>query len=411
MSETVDYRISADRGRLRIGGRWSWSWALRIAILLLSLIAAALYSWNRIVTPASLEGVVNAPLITLRAPIDGVVTLSTARAGEVGGTDVPMFQLVDRRVDRRRESDLRVRLSDAEQRASHLDRLSAELATVTADLRQRAVALSESEEARISAALRAQHANVIGAAGALALARAQEDRARALRDTGTAPQTRLDDAIATRVGALAAFDRAKADVDTLNAQLNAIGRNVFLQAGFAGTSYVQQKSDEIQVRMAEIRYQHAQAMSEIGSLRLALAAEEDRVAELRDVSVLPRTEGHVTSVYVAPGTEVLRGNPLADMLDCSALYVEANVSAGWFARPRPGDPVRVRIYGEQAELMGHIRTLRDSGMALDPSRTIPIAEQQNRQSLTLIVDFDPSARRSIGGGRCPVGRPATVLFN
>ena len=83
--------------------RVSGAFLIRIGILLLALLAVALYGFNRFVRPASLRGVVNAPMVTLRAPIDGTLVRGGATVGQAIAPGTDMFAVRDPRVDLHRK--------------------------------------------------------------------------------------------------------------------------------------------------------------------------------------------------------------------------------------------------------------------------------------------------------------------
>lgn len=405
--------LRPDRG-IRTGSgskrRISLGFVIRMAALLSGAAVAGQYAYTNVLTPVSLEGVVNAPLITLRAPIDGTMVQAGAVAGQTVTASEALFSVHDSRIDERPRADLAARLAAAMERRGLLEGAIAALDQIGSDLARRdgayGVALQDVSQAR----LRSDQAAIIGAASAVAYARKQEDRARQLTKTGVVPQAQLDGAIAARVNAEAALSRAIADREAAALQLKAERKGVYLQNGFGGSSYHLQRLDEIRVRQIDLWHQVGVADAEIQSLRMQLQAEDDRLARLRTIEVPAAAGGQVTSVYVSAGTQVLRGNPLADILDCGNLYVEANVAAGWFNRPRPGSAVTVRVYDIGYALHGSVRALRDSAMAMDASRTMPAADRRGQPQLTVLVDLDPRERVELQRQGCPVGRPAKVSF-
>jgi multidrug resistance efflux pump len=389
--------------------RISLFFPIRIVFLLLILAAIGLYIRNRIVAPVSLEGVVNAPLITMRAPIEGHVLSARAAVGGIVANATSLFEIHNSRVDDSRLHDLTARLGAAKERKAQIQQLMTALDELTLDLRTRTHAYAAAQETLLMATIRSQEAIIAGAVSTRVNALIQEDRARRLLQTGAAPQSRLDDALNARLGAEAALDRAKAERDSSLVQLDAARRQIFLESGYGGSSYSQQKADEVRLRQLELRSQLGTIDVEMSGYASQITEEESRLAELRGVAVRAGTDGLISSVYVTEGSDVIRGNPLADVLDCQALYVEASVVTTWFAAPKPGDPVRLTVYGSDAKFHGHIRTLRDPAMALDPARTTPLSERAISHSLTLIIDFDPDDRRRMVAMGCPIGRPITVL--
>ena len=62
-------------------------------------------------------------------------------------------------------------------------------------------------------------------------------------------------------------------------------------------------------------------------------------------------------------------------------------------------------------MVGRIRRLRDTAMALDPSRSIPLSERQSRQTVTAIIDIDRKDILLTRDSGCPIGQAAGVQFN
>ncbi len=390
--------------------RVSGAFLIRVGILLLALLAVALYGFNRFVRPASLRGVVNAPMVTLRAPIDGTLVRGGATVGQAirPGTDV--FAVRDPRVDLHRKLELQTRLADAQKRVQALDQILGDLDRMAAELRDRTTAYAEAEGARLQATITGQETAIADARQTLDSTRKWEDRVQKLVTAGTAVEQRLEEATRARLLAQDALHRAAAARQASLTALDAARQRIFVQNGFGGAAYAQQKHDEVQVRRLELNYQRTLVLAGITSLETETNAETARVEALREIAVPSAIGGVVMAVYGAPGTEVLRGNPLADVMDCSAMYVEATISTGWFATPRAGDSVRVFLYGSGAAMTGRIRVLRDPAMALDPSRGTPLSDRENRQTLTAIIDLDPAWLAAHRTGGCPVGQPASVRF-
>ena len=402
-----DRRIGTEGGS---GRRLSLGFVSRIAALLVGTIVLGQYAYTNILTPVSLEGVVNAPLITLRAPIDGTMVQAGAVAGHTVAASDVLFSVHDSRIDERPRAELAARLQAAIGQRQSLDSAIAALDQISDDLLRRDEAYAVAQQDVLQASLRSDQAAIAGAAGAVVHARKHEDRTRRLAEIGVAPQARLETAIAARITAEAALDRTMADRDAATLRLKAERTGVYLQNGFGGSSYHRQRLDEVRLRQVDLRQQTGMADAGIQSLRRHLQAEDERLVRLRTIEVPAAAGGQVTSVYVSAGTQVLRGNPLADILDCGNLYVEANVASGWFNRPRPGSPVTVRIYDIGYALHGSVRALRDSAMAMDAARTMPVADR--RQShLTVLIDLDVRERVELQRRGCPVGRPATVSFD
>ena len=409
----LDRRITAPGLSDYIGtptrrGRVPWMFALRVLLLLLGLAAAAYFIANRVLAPGSVQGVLNAPIVTLRAPIDGVVLSGGLAVGQRVAADTDLFTLRDTRIDVRAEADLRARRDAAGTRVAEFDRYLASLATEGVAMDAKVQEFTDYEALRLLANLNSQDAAVASAQASLGLAQVQEARIRLLVQTNAAAQARLDEAAAATKVARALLDRSLADRTVAEVALGANRAHIFAQSGYGGAIYFQQRSDEIRLRRLDLQNQREAANAEQQSLQRSLTAESARLATTRQVAVHAGATGSVAATYVAAGMDVVRGTALADVFDCRALYVEAYLYAGWFGTPRPGETVEVTLYGRSDRVSGTIRSLRDAGLSLDASRSIPLAERQSRQLLTLIVDLDPNTARTLAAEGCPVGQPASV---
>ena len=412
MSQLQDHLDSIERlGRLpdRVRPGVSGAFILRFTLLLLALATLGSYAHSHVLAPTSLQGVVNAPIVTVRTPIDGTLTSGGVAAGQFVTTGAMAFSVRDPRVDEQHAEELRGRLSQARHRLAAGETMIGSLAGLLADLQRRSVAHSAAEVAQLAETVAGREHAVGDALMSLRFAEDREERSRQLVGSGVAVTLRLEEGTRDRLVARAALDRALTELRVAHESLNAAQEGIFLQGGFGGSAYSQQRSDEIRVRLLEAEFQRTLAAAEAESLVGQLAAESGRVARLREVVVPVVATGIVTTVHAATGTALIRGNPLVDILDCEKLYVEAIVAPGWFGQPKPGDAVMIGMYGQTATLAGRVRLVRDAALSLDAGRTLPLSDRDGRRSLTAIVDFD-RADRPAANQACPVGQPATLSF-
>lgn len=383
---------------------------LRMAILLLSLLAVALYTMNRIVQPSSLRGVVSAPLMTLRAPIDGQVAQGAAVVGQHIAAGAAMFVVRDPRVDRHRELELRTRAGAAREKLAALDQTMTEFQSMMTELRRRTGEYAAAETARLLATVQGQQVALDSASRTVDFATDRENILRQRVATGTAVEQRLEEAVRARLAARLAHDQTATELQANTAALDAARRRIFVQNGFGGAAYTQQKADDIEIRLAELRYQRAVAGADASGLAAELSAETARVLSIQEVAITAASGGIVTAVHAAAGADVTRGAALAEVMDCGALFVEASIATGWFATPRAGDPVRVTLYGATAPVNGRIRLVRDPAMVLDPSAA-PVTVPDGQHTLTVLIDLtEPLALPQTSREGCPIGQPASVRF-
>lgn len=76
--------------------------------LALAFLAATAYFFNeQVLTSTSLEGTVTSPLITIRSPINGIVTANSTEIGAQVNQHTPLFVIESHRLDNQLRVELR----------------------------------------------------------------------------------------------------------------------------------------------------------------------------------------------------------------------------------------------------------------------------------------------------------------
>ena len=115
-SDTVDPGL---RVRRKFSQTFDWIRLAKLSFVVLFLAASIYFTFNQILTTTSLEGTVTSPLVTLRAPIDGRVSMDMLTPKNVAASDT-LISINDPRVDNRPRSELQARLAAASEQASAL---------------------------------------------------------------------------------------------------------------------------------------------------------------------------------------------------------------------------------------------------------------------------------------------------
>jgi multidrug resistance efflux pump len=389
---------------------------LRPVILLRILAAAgaiALAAWyltDRLLMVSSLEGVVSAPLVPLRAPIDGRVRIGEAiepggavRAGQT------LFTLVDDQVDERALVDLRVRLAtidDAEQ--TIVNRVTV-LEGLRSTLRERASLYQAATVRRLEAMLVEAEAAHKGAQVQLGLSRIELRRSRDLAGRRLESAAKLDDADAGARRADFEVERSAASSAKLRAELASARQGVVVGEGFADAPYSLQRLDEIALRLSDVAVERDALARSRRELTERSAEEERRLALLREAAVRSPATGLVWGLGVADGARVSRGDVLGELADCRRSYVEATLPERGFESVRPGDAVRVRLSSSTKDIPGIVRSLRGAG-AIDSGARAAAIVRPGSGLMTVAVEVDAAAMAAQPAGACQLGRSAKVLF-
>jgi multidrug resistance efflux pump len=338
-----------------LGGRRRLQMSIAVAIAL----AAGFMPVRALLAPTSAEAVINARLITLRAPIEGDIA-AVPGALPVGTQMQPgalVLRILNRRADRTRLDELRGLIARLEGERNALITCRDALKALQTELADPVLRVKDGNarrrKARILAVLRTELAAAEGTRGEAAHTLARS-RSLPLSETGV---TRL------------ALDKGRgADLaQRLSAMTSAI--------------------DEHEARLA--------------SLRGDLGEEIERHSRLASAELIAPVRSAVWKALTAPGQSVVRGQDLVRLLDCSELVVTANVGETAYRRLRIGDPAHFRFRGESADYAGRIIAL--TGVATEANLALQPAALAEPFRVTVALP-------GLTAEACAVGRTGRITF-
>jgi multidrug resistance efflux pump len=384
--------------------RWAWR-AAKSAVGLAIVGFAGVGPMQRLLELSSVDAVVNARLVSLRAPIDGRLEVAplppTIGAATQAGS--MLLHITDRRADRSRLDDLR-RL---------LDQIEGDRAA----LNERLTRLRELHRQIIDQARAFQEGRVRELEQRALDLRAQVAAADAAQSEAASALARIKQLVAAKVQSSAALERAQRDAvitaetaRSLNHRLVAI--EIELEAArrgeYVGDNYndrpsSRQQADELSIRIVEGEAELSARDRRLDRLRRELDAEQARYADLSDVTVSSPIDGRVWEVLVSPGEEVRRGQDLLRLLDCSGAIVTTTVRESVFNELRIGDKAQFRPSGESAAYDGEV--VRMSGIAAPPDNFAITAAGPSAAPYRIAVSVP-----ELSPAQCMVGRTGRVVF-
>jgi multidrug resistance efflux pump len=374
-----------------------------------AIAVALLVGWgpvHRLMQTTSVEAIVNARLVTLRAPIDGEVS---ARPGalSVGAAVAPgmaLMQLNNRRADRARLDDLRrgiARLEDEraviEARLEAARRLHIEFVAQTLQFQDGRVRQLEARAAEIRSELAASRARRAETEAVL-------QRTATLEVRGAQTRAALDRAQRENEVAVQTIAAGEQRLEALGVELQAARNGFFLGDSYNDRPRSAQRADELQQQVVELSAELRQRDIRTRRLNAELDEEAARFNDLAQASIAAPAAGSVWEVLTAPGEEVRRGQELARLLDCSSAVVTATVAESVYNRLRVGQPAQFRFRDGGAELEGRIVHL--TGMAAAPANFAIAPSALVREAYRVTVAI-PALSAS---PTCDLGRTGRVVF-
>ena len=382
----------------------------RLLKALVGLLIVAAVGWMPVRTllqTTSTEAIVNARLITLRAPIEGEIApgLDAFRVGTELPPGTRLLRIVNQRAERGRLDDLR-RLANRLEgeraafmaRRDDVERLHADLAAQTRAFMDGRLRQLEARMAELRSEIAAATANREEAERALA--RARPLAASNTMSSAAFEKVRRDATVATETQGAMRHRLAGVEVEVA-----ALRQGVFIGDSYNDRPRSSQRADELAQRLGEVVADIRERETQLASLRTEIAEEGQRHEALAAAELSAPVRGSVWEVMTAPGETVVRGQELVRVLDCSGVVVTATVGETAYNRLRIGDPARFRLRGEGSEHKGRIIGLTGvaaapANLAIQPSA---LAKEPYRVTVALPGLATP--------GQCDVGRTGRVTFD
>ena len=347
-------------------------------LLGLALVAAVGYEpLQRMAQTSSVEAIVNARVITLRAPIEGEVQPGPA-AREAGAALAPgelLFRVVDKRADRGRVDDLSRQLAQARDErprlAARLESARGLLADLTEQTRQFREARIRQLEARrdaLTADAAAAHARSFDAAATVA--RANWLTAQGAGTTVQANQAKRDADVAAQNEIAAQRQIAVNDVE-----LEAARRGVFVGDSYNDRPTSAQRADDLGQQIVDFEQALDESDRRVARLSQDVADEQARYAELSSAAIVAPAKGSVWEVLTASGEQV---------------------------QARPGTGARARLRRRAGHRDGRRERLRPPARrlagALPTARRRRRPRRNRRQPHRRVDDAGEFRHRAIGDG-------------
>lgn len=380
----------------------------RILKTLAGVILVVVAGWmplQALMQTTSTEAIINARLITLRAPIEGQISwLGHAAVGTELKPGAQVLGIANPRADRGRldavaqlVGELESEIKSLAARRDGLQSLHHEHTTNAEAFRIGRIAQLESRMAETRSEIAAATARREEALQTL-------ERAQALADAGTGTVVALERARRDATVASQTLEASGHRLNTLDVELSALRRGVYVGDSYNDRPQSLQRADEIDLRLNGITADIAQREARLASLRTELAAENMRYAQRSAAGLVAPVSGSIWEVMTAPGESVVRGQDLVRLLDCSGLVVTATVGEAAYNQLRVGQRARFRFRGESTDYKGRIVSL--TGVATAPANLAiqPAALAKEPYRVTVALPEMPTA------GRCSVGRTGRVTF-
>jgi multidrug resistance efflux pump len=361
----------------------------------------------------STQAVVNAPVVTLRSPIDGTVTfLCQTASGAKVSANTALFRVANSLAD---DDRLDVLKDEQAHLAARIDGLRRQQASLVALREKLTATVRKYEEARLRT-LEVERAE----------ARARVDAAEAVRKQRNSEEDQIDrlqsshsvstqDTVAVHFAADAAQHtvvQAQKNMENIDTQIRALRDGVHIGPGDGRNDlpYSAQRLHELSFRIEEVGAALGQDEAKLAQLRRHLLAEEKRTAGRSKFTTTAPADWIVWRRHVTSGAPIKADSPLVDMIDPAEIFIDAVINERNLTRIRPGDKARVRIAGSDKERTAVVRQV--IGRTLPwPDRLLAVeSTPHDRQEVHVILSFCEPLLNGEKDASAPIGLPADVTF-
>ena len=370
----------------------------RLIIGIVAVITALWIILGEQMSGASADAVVNAPVVTVRAPVAGQLQMAPRQLGSRVSRGEVLASLQDPLVDRIRLDDL---LMEARLEAAAEAQIAA-LLSETQSIREDLAEQTRSDRARRLEELREHlsHAEArltILETGGVTLENGDQQLLDAVaQDADRLPgEPRLDALV---------LDHARERVDVLRIALRAAEENVFLRDGNEAGQRLREFDKDISILASH----REEAQERSAAVRERADRERIRVNGLTGGDLQAPVDGLFWEVLEAEGVTVQRGDPLLRLVDCQATLVTVSVTERVYNGLKVGQAATFRLGGTSEVLDATISRLAGSGAAA-VYRSLAVAPSQRhleRYDVALIVP----ALRQAGPEGCMIGRTGRAFF-
>jgi multidrug resistance efflux pump len=382
----------------------------RVAKAALALAVALALGWTplqRLLQTTSSEAAVNARLITLRAPIDGEISLQSqlvdAGAAVLAGDEI--LRIVNRRADRSRVDDLRRTIAGFESERAALEQRKQQLEGLLGGLRKQRDAFQQGRVKQLTARIEELTSEIAAAQAQASEAASTLDRTQKLKNTGYQSQAALLRADRDQKMTANTAEALRHRLNGATVELDAARAGLFVGDSYNDIPRTAQRVDEITQQVIDVAGQLSERNSRISQLQSELSDEEKRFADLSSASVVAPVPGRVWEVLTANGEEVKSGQDLVRVLDCGGVVVTAAVSEAVYNDLQLGQAATFHLRGESEERPGHIVGL--NGLAAVPANLAIEQKSLAREPYHVTVQVHSLGARS----DCFVGRTGKVTFD
>ncbi|MBP3126278.1 HlyD family efflux transporter periplasmic adaptor subunit [Thalassospira sp. ER-Se-21-Dark] len=388
--------------------RFSKGQIVRLTVALAIVVIAIWQLAPLTVSDIRPNGVVNAKLVTIQAPISGQLVRAIPDVGE----PVSAGSIVTRITDDTEPQALLTQLDGEYQLLrSRKTALVEKLSTLNGLRRE----LGERVREMVTGSMESLHYKMLEAAarqkGWMSVVKERDlslARQKTLLADGHVAKARVEEAESLLEQAQQEVERARADEERYRKESGALEKGVFVGDGQNDVPYSQQRLDEVVLAIADLNVQLTETNGRMASLEKQLRDESARAGRRESMLVRSPIDGLIWRRMATELATVTKNNDLAKILDCSDIRIEVPVDESLSDRMEIGAVVSVRLQGSPETFEGIISGVIGTRAVSPELEYAALPPLLKKDEVLLVVNIPDSGFEDRPETFCNVGRRAEV---
>jgi multidrug resistance efflux pump len=383
---------------------------VRITVGILLLVGGVMAILPALTGYTSLDGTVNARISIISAPIDGTVTSTPPKIGIALAAGADLLGIRNDRVARAAEVQMQAELEAAKERLAAIDDQRAQLTALRQELQARWHEYQQASIQNLTHEIAIRHQRIATAEAQRQAAESVFTRKQQLGTTGILAEAAVEQARAASITAENEGNIAKAEMERLSQQLDAVKRGVYIGEGRNDVPYSQQRIDEVTIQLAELQFRERELKARIVQLETQQDEEHARNRDLSYAVLRMPFEGVIWRNNVVEGSHVIAGNELMQILDCRDLFVDILVAEVDYDQIYPGRDAQIRLLGRSDTLDGQVLSVRGSAAVIEDVILAAKLPPSRGKDARIRVALPESSLNTDYANFCQVGRSVQVRF-
>lgn len=385
-------------------------WLLRVVTVTALVVVISLSLLPRFTSHISTSAVVNAPVVIIRSPVEGVVENYRFETAAMVSPGEELLVFREMGTDLSAQADIQARLSMSQAAAEAVRKRIATIEALRKDLILRHETYLKWQQAILEREVEALDAEQREARQRLEALTLEADRRRTLRDRATVAENTYQEIEYQRRAQVERILALQAHRDVRQLKLQALKDGILAGTDGSNTQYTLQRQDEARLEIAALDDELRDHLAETEALSVQLEVQRQIFARENRIAVASPVSGVVWRSAASDERPVLPGDEVVELLDCNARFLEAYLPEALMDTIQLGDLADVKLTGDSNSFRAPIVSILGHGARYNHVELAAQDDAPKKGKMRVIIDLNRSGLARDPHRFCHVGRTAQVSF-